>query len=124
MMPSDHDERTERTHGLKSEPDQNEKQALFNLVNSPAWPVLLDVLERACIQQETRLINCDVADEKAVLAEHRMSKAYWQIFVAMQKYVHQAAREFAGIVEERPATEIEQALSLEGMSFNGGNLGQ
>jgi hypothetical protein len=124
MMPSFSEERTERTHGLKSEPDQNEKQALFNLVNSPAWGVLLDILERACIHQETRLINCEVVDTERIIAEHRMAKAYWQIFIAMQKFVHQAAREFAGIAEEVPPSESEQVQSVEGMRFDGGNLGQ
>jgi hypothetical protein len=123
MMPFDQAPRSERTHGLKSEPDMGEKQALYNLLNSPAWPILLDVLERSCIEQETRLINCDVADTERIIAEHRMSKAFWQIFVQMQKTVVNAAREFAGLEPEKPRTEIEQILSLEGIEY-GGPVGQ
>jgi hypothetical protein len=122
MMPSDNEPRTERSHGLRSQLDQTEKAALFSLLHSPSWPVLLDVLERACIEQETRLINCDVADTKRIIAEHRMAKAYWQIFVAMQKTVNRAAEEHAGIAPERPQTEVEEILSVEGLNY-GGNLG-
>lgn len=116
-MSLDQEPRTERSHGLKATVRRDEQQALFNLVNTAAWPVLLDVIERCCIQQETRLINCDVADDKAILAEHRMSKAYWQIFVGMQKEVLHHAREFAGTEASVPRTETEQIQSLEGMNY-------
>jgi hypothetical protein len=117
-MPLDQPIRTERSHGLKAAPPEDEKQALYNLVNSAGWTALLNVLERCCIEQETRLINRDVEDDKGILAEHKMSKAYWQIFTRMQRDVLRAAAEFAGVEEEpRPRTEEEQILSVEGMQY-------
>lgn len=117
-MPLDQPIRTERSHGLKAEPPVDEKQALYNLVNSAGWPALLNVLERCCIEQETRLINREVEDDKGILAEHKMSKAYWQIFTRMQRDVLRCAAEFAGVEEEpRTRSEEEQILSVEGMQY-------
>jgi hypothetical protein len=44
-----------------------------------------------------------------------MSKAFWQIFVLIQKEVWTATREFAGVEERRELTEEEQILSVEGI---------
>ena len=88
--------RTERSHGLRANLNEGERQGLFNLVQMPGYETLLDIMERACIQQETKLINADASDEVHVLAEHKMSKAFWQVFIAVQKEVQYQVNEFLG----------------------------
>jgi len=51
------------------------------------WQDLLDVMEQCCIEIESVLINTNADDEKAVLANHKMSKAAWQIFAHFQERI-------------------------------------
>jgi hypothetical protein len=79
--------RTERTFGVTAELKPIQRRNLLNLRNSEVYPDLLDVLEMVCIETETALINTDAAEESAVLANHKMAKAAWQMFVHMQEKI-------------------------------------
>lgn len=86
------DERTERTIGVTSELRPLQRQHLLAFLNSEVYTDVLDVLEQCCIEVETKLINTDPADEKAVLANHRMAKAAWQMFTHMQDKIRGEAQ--------------------------------
>ncbi len=60
---------------------------IFAIRNSPGYAALLDLMEMTCIAQETNLVNAPVTEPANVLAEHALSKAFWQIFVSFQKKV-------------------------------------
>lgn len=79
--------RTERTQGLKERLIPAERAALLQIRHTDGYEVLLDIMEKACVEQETRLINLDVSEEPRILAEHKMAKAFWQVFVALQTKV-------------------------------------
>lgn len=81
------DLRTERTFGVTANLKQRQRQQLLALANSEAYPALLDCLEMVCIEIETKLINTEPADEQAVLANHRMAKAAWQMFTHLQEKI-------------------------------------
>lgn len=80
--------RTERTFGVSAELKPIQRRNLTALLNSDAYHDLLDVLEMVCIETETKLINTDADDEQAVLANHKMAKAAWQMFVHMQEKIN------------------------------------
>jgi hypothetical protein len=88
--------RQPNTAGLRSKLSVSQQGELYRLSEHPGYQVLLDVMEMACVEQDTRLINTDAANPEAVLTEHRMSKAFWQIFVAIQKKVEYERGEFLG----------------------------
>jgi hypothetical protein len=79
--------RTERRFGVTAELSASAVANLFVLRNSQTWDDMLDVLEQCCIEVETLLINTPAEDEKAVLANHKMSKAAWMVFTHMQEKV-------------------------------------
>jgi hypothetical protein len=84
--------RTERTFGVTAELRPIQRRNLLSLRNSEVYPDLLDVLEMVCIETETRLINTDASDESAVLANHKMAKAAWQLFTHMQEKIEAEAK--------------------------------
>lgn len=86
--------RTERTFGVTAELKPVQRRNLHNLEHSEVYPDLLDVMEMVCIEHETNLINTDAADEAAVLANHKMAKAAWQVFTHMQEKIHSEAQTF------------------------------
>lgn len=108
--------RDERTHGLKHNPDVSQVLELMAVVGMPGWQRVLDVMERVCITQETKLINADSADEARVLAEHRMSKAYWQVFVSMQNEIERLIREYAEA--NQPEAEDDRTENERVLGFN------
>jgi hypothetical protein len=97
--------RTERTHGLTERLDAAERGALVQLRHTPGYEVLLDLMERACIAQETKLINAPVEDTELILAEHKMSKAFWQVFQTMQQLVETEIDIHLGLESERKAAD-------------------
>ena len=103
--------RQPNTAGLRSKLTVQQKGELYRMSESPGYQVLLDVMEMACVEQDTKLINTDAADPDAVLNEHRMSKAFWQIFVAIQKKVEYEREEFLGL--QKRATDTEEASEEE-----------
>lgn len=99
--------RTERTFGVTAELKPVQRRNLHNLEHSEIYPDLLDVLEMVCIEKETILINTDPADEAAVLANHRMAKAAWQIFTHMQEKIHFEAQSFlASVAKPTPVPAL------------------
>jgi len=101
--------RTERTFGVTAELKPVQRRNLHNLEHSEIYPDLLDVLEMVCIETETQLINTDPADEAAVLANHRMAKAAWQIFTHMQEKIHSESRFFlASVAKPTPVPALTQ----------------
>jgi hypothetical protein len=101
------DLRTERTFGVTAELGSTQRRNLYNLLRSEIYPDLLDVLEMVCIETETKLINTDPADEKAVLANHRMAKAAWQMFTHMQEKLDAETKLFlASIAKPTPVPEL------------------
>jgi hypothetical protein len=77
--------RTERRFGVTAQLQPLQRRNIMNLRNSEAWPDALDVLEMCCIEIETRLINTPVENEAAVLANHKLAKAAWIIFIQFQE---------------------------------------
>jgi len=75
---------------------------LLNFRNSEVYPDVLDVLEMVCIETETKLINTDPADEAAVLANHKMAKAAWQLFTHMQEKIEEEANHYLKSVQQKP----------------------
>lgn len=104
--------RTERTFGVTAELRPIQRRNLLNLRNSEVYPDLLDVMEMVCIETESQLINTDAADEAAVLANHKMAKAAWQVFIHMQEKIDLEAKMYlASQVKQPPIpalTEREQ----------------
>jgi hypothetical protein len=94
--------RNERTFGVTSELKPIQRRNLLNLQRSEVYPDLLDVLEMCCIETETNLINTDAADEAAVLANHKMAKAAWQIFTHMQDKIDSEAKLYLASVAPKP----------------------
>jgi hypothetical protein len=86
--------RTERTFGVTAELKPIQRRNLLSLRNSEVYSDLLDVLEMVCIETESQLINTDAADEDAVLANHKMAKAAWQLFIHMQEKIDTEAKLF------------------------------
>jgi hypothetical protein len=107
------DLRTERTFGVTAELQPTQRRNLYNLVRSEIYPDLLDVLEMVCIEVETKLINTDPADEKSVLANHRMAKAAWQMFTHMQEKLDIEAKNFlASVAKPTPVAEMTREEQL------------
>lgn len=94
--------RTERTFGVTAELEPQQRRNLLSLLNSEVYPDLLDVLEMVCIEMETRLINTDAAEESAVLANHKMAKAAWQIFTHMQEKIDMESKLFLQSQAKKP----------------------
>jgi hypothetical protein len=97
--------RQPNTAGLRSKLSKMQQGHLYQLSEQPGYQVLLDVIEMACVEQDTKLINADPAQPETVLSEHRMSKAFWQIFVAIQKKVEYEREEFLAIRMKENAPE-------------------
>jgi hypothetical protein len=110
----EHELRTERTFGVTAELKPIQRRNLLSLRNSEVYPDLLDVLEMVCIETESRLINTDAADESAVLANHKMAKAAWQLFTHMQEKIDEEAKLFLSSQAKQPPipqlTEREQFM--------------
>jgi len=79
-------------------------QNLYVLCHSETWPDLLDVLEAACIEIETRLINFDPADKAKVLEHHKFSKAAWVIFETMQDRIIAASHTYLSSLPPQPVS--------------------
>ena len=79
--------RTKRTISATHQLTDQDRERLAQIYTHDGYQVLLDVMEQVCAVQESKLINADVRDGKAVLAEHRKTQAAWQIFAGMQDRV-------------------------------------
>lgn len=94
--------RTQRRFGVTARLTPQQRNDLLTLRTNLGWPTLLDVFEMACIEQEGILINTDAADEKAVLANHRMAKAMWQMFAHVQDRIESELRSHLESVANQP----------------------
>jgi hypothetical protein len=71
-------------------------------------------MEQCCIEVESVLINTDADDEKAVLANHKMSKAAWQIFTHFQERIDAEINTYLSSllptppVPQRPFEDLER----------------
>lgn len=106
--------RTERSFGVTSELKPAQRRNLLALLNSEVYPDLLDVLEMVCIETETKLINTDADNDAAVLANHKMAKAAWQMFVHVQEKIIAESQVFLRSIDRQPPipelTEHEQLI--------------
>jgi hypothetical protein len=94
--------RTERRFGVTAKQTPTSIARLYALRLSETWDDLLDVMEQVCIEIESNLINTDAEKESAVLANHKMSKAAWQLFVHMQEKVDQCLSAYLSSVATQP----------------------
>lgn len=99
--------RTERSYGMQGHLDAGQRASLLQVRNMPGYEVLLDLIEKLCIEQETKLINTETTAERDIIAEHRMAKAFWQIFAGLQKQVNREInlhmQELQSVVENAAA---------------------
>lgn len=79
--------RTERRVGVTGELRPIQRRNLMSLRHSEVWDDLLDLMEMACIEKETELINTDPADKEQVLARHIVAKTMWVTFAHMQERI-------------------------------------
>ena len=90
------------THQLTDE----DRNRLAQIYTHPGYQVLLDVMEQVCAVQETRLINAEVKDARAILAEHRKTQAAWQIFAGMQERVTKEMQRYNSAIVPAAADEF------------------
>lgn len=95
--------RTERRFGVTAELTAQQRRNLFQVRNTEAWSDVLDVMEMCCIETETHLINTDADDEAAVLANHKMAKAAWQIFTHLQQKIDDEISHYLSNVAKKPS---------------------
>jgi hypothetical protein len=96
------DIRTERSFGVTSELRPLQRRNLMAFRQSEVYPDILDVIEMVCIEMETVLINTDPAKEAEVLANHKMAKAAWQIFVHLQEKIDSEIKLYLQSVTKQP----------------------
>ena len=78
------------------------KEMMAQLYMDARYEVLLDVMERACIELETAHFNTSPGDPEAVLGGHCMTKAAWLFFAYIQKQVFNAYSTRTGDEDENP----------------------
>jgi hypothetical protein len=94
--------RTERTFGVTASLRPNQRVHLMAFRNSEVYPDVLDVLEMVCIETESVLINTDAANEAEVLANHKMAKAAWQMFIHIQEKIDIEIKTYLQSVAKQP----------------------
>lgn len=80
--------------------DDQDRQKLMQMAQQGGYKVLLRMMEAHCIKQDITLQQIDAADEKRVLAEHRIAKGMWDFFSAIQKQVQQEVDTYMGDNDE------------------------
>jgi len=94
--------RTERSFGVTSTLRPIQRRNLMAFRNSEVYPDVLDVIEMVCIETESVLINTDAANESEVLANHKMAKAAWQMFVHLQEKIDEEIKSYLQSVAKQP----------------------
>lgn len=94
--------RTERTFGVTAELKPTQRRNLTALKDSEVYQDILDVMEMVCIETESKLINTEAEDEAAVLANHKMAKAAWQLFIHVQEKIAQESQLYLRSVAKQP----------------------
>ena len=89
----------------------NEERAhLAQLAMDPRYESLLSVMERACIQLDTAMINCSSGEPESVLGAHCVSKAGWLLFTYFQKQVLNCYNTQPGEQEEVSPPSLNDVL--------------
>lgn len=116
--------RTERRFGVTATLSPRAMRNLYVLYGSETWNDLLDVMEQVVIEVESELINTDAADEKAVLANHKMSKAAWNMFTHLQEKLLQLTSHYlSSPIANEPVEpllseeEMERANTLDPINY-------
>ena len=105
--------RTERRFGVTAQLDPNALRRIYVTRNSDVWDDLLDVMEQCCIEIESILINTDADNEKGVLANHKMSKAAWQMFTHFQTRIDAEIGTYLSSLSPTPAIPPRPFEDLE-----------
>lgn len=92
---------------MRGELSTRARGLLASLVEEEGYQVLLDIMEMACIEFETVLLNTDPARHDAVLANHQQSRAAWQVFVSMQQRVKAEVQQLRRAQSNVPAQSTE-----------------
>jgi Holliday junction resolvase len=87
---------TLRSEAMPLKLEDEDRQKLMQMAQQGGYKVLLRMMEAHCIKQDIILQNVDAADEKRVLAEHRIGKGMWDLFAVIQKQVQQEVDNLMG----------------------------
>jgi hypothetical protein len=98
--------RTERRFGVTADLSPGAVARLYSLRISETWEDLLDVMEQVCIEVESKLINTAPENSDEVLANHKMTKAAWMLFVHMQERVDASLNTYLSSVAIQPEGRI------------------
>lgn len=82
-----------------------DRQYLVSLRSHPGYPVLLTLMEQACEEFATAVINADPANHDDVLAKQVMAKSAWTFFTKVQKRVEYEVSE-AIAAQDPPEPEL------------------
>lgn len=77
-----------------------ERQQLASLRDDGRYQVLLDTLERICIEIETSHLNTSFGEPEAILGGHALARAAWLVFTYLQKQVENAYLSRTALPEE------------------------
>lgn len=93
----------------KTKLDRLKRESLYQMTQLPGYKVMLELMEMICILQDAHLMAVDAADEKRVLAEHRITQAQWNFFSQIQKQIAYECNELIGPKDENEEKTTEQA---------------
>jgi hypothetical protein len=98
----------EQRKPAKTTLSQGKRQALLQIVNTQGYAVILELLEMECVLQDATLMGIDPADEKKVLAEHRVGIAKWELFAEIQRQIEHEVKELVNGAAEGPVMTDEE----------------
>lgn len=106
--------RIERSKPTQTTLAKDERSALLQMAQGGGYPVLLRIMEMACILQDNKLISVEAADEKQIIAEQHIAVAKWEFFDFIQKQVQNEIHEFVNgpLVDVRTDQEREEFETL------------
>jgi hypothetical protein len=68
----------------------NKGQTLAQLVVSPSWPIILEILQSYATNSMNKLISLDPADKENIIAEHAVAHAAKRIYQSFVEDVQAA----------------------------------
>jgi len=90
---------------------------LAQLALDPRYEALLDLMESACINLDTALINVPTGHPEEILGAHAVSKAAWLFFTWVQKAVLNASYTSIRGDEATPPPSLEELMQgVEGFT--------
>lgn len=115
-MPELREGRTLKVTEVRLTPEEIDQLAA--LYKDARYESLLNVMERACIELDTLLVNTPVGEREHIIGAHAVSKASWLFFTYVQKQVLNAyssqSREEG---QSTPPSLSDIAQSLMGIDF-------